>query len=499
MGKFFNTTDSFVIVIITFFALFTRLWLIADPDRVTFDEVHFGNFSSWYIQKRFHFDIHPPLGKLLMTTIAKWTQYKGGIHYTENFGKHYEFNDLYFVSQRITPAIFSAFTTPLMFAACRCLSISTFSSACAGIILSTDLSLIVEGKFILSDGMLHFFTMLHIFALCLFLGQSNYFRLIFTSITLGLASACKYTALCLYALDGMTQLVWIYLNRPTIRRIIIRAYRFLFPSFITLFLVWVWHFISTPYDGYNSEYISQSHASTIIPYSQKDYAYFGNRIRGSFLIARIIFWNVVMNNINMRSDIPHPYGSMPINWWLLRDKWVGFLSASHNTRQIYCMGSPACYIFSSIAIILTIIIAFIHFFVNNIKCLQKFNFNLHPDWRNALFIWGWMVSYFPFLLVPRTMFLYHYLIPLMFAILNMIALVENCTTKQARGFILTLLTTLCILCYLFFSPWVYGIRCPDCEATRLWSERWSTGPPKPIHNFGIELYNTTEMERDLNV
>jgi dolichyl-phosphate-mannose-protein mannosyltransferase len=478
----FTTADCFCLVFVCFLALFTRLWLIADPDRVTFDEVHFGNFTNWYIQRRFHFDIHPPLGKMLMATIAGWTQYKGDIDYASKFGQAYTHDELFFVSQRITPAIFSAFTSPLIYAACRCLRFTTLSAACAGIILTSDLSLIVEGKFILSDGLLHFFVALHIFALCLFLSNATVCRTVFSGLTLGAAAACKYTALGLLAIDGATQLVWLFLARPGFWRAAKRALQMLAPAIAVFLSAWIWHFVANPFDGHCSEYLEPPYQSTIIPKPWAEFAYWGDRLRGPNLLMRIIHWNIVMNRINMRSDIPHPFESEPINWPLLLDRGVGFL-AMEGPREIYCLGTPFVYWFTFVGICL----GAIGFFVKRGSA------------PILLLIWSWCVSYFPFVLVPRTMFLYHYLVPLMFAVMNLVAIIEKWAPSGYKAGACVSVTLLCFGCYLFFAPWGYGTRCPDCKSTRLWTERWLHGPPKVISLYGIEMFNTTEKYRPLPV
>jgi hypothetical protein len=51
-----------VLVTIVFLSFFTRYYLISHPAQVSFDEVHFGHFANNYIDGKYFFDIHPPLG-----------------------------------------------------------------------------------------------------------------------------------------------------------------------------------------------------------------------------------------------------------------------------------------------------------------------------------------------------------------------------------------------------------------------------------------------------
>jgi len=40
-------------------------------------EYHFGKFVNWYLSGTYFFDIHPPLGKLILTAAARFGGYGG--------------------------------------------------------------------------------------------------------------------------------------------------------------------------------------------------------------------------------------------------------------------------------------------------------------------------------------------------------------------------------------------------------------------------------------
>ena len=480
----FTMIDAVLTVILGLVAMAARLWTIAYPSEVIFDEVHFGNFSKWYVLNEFHFDIHPPLAKMLMGYIAKASQYKGDIKSFSKLRTPYPINESYYISQRQTPAIFSSMVAPLLFTAMRNLGISSYPSFGAGLMIALDSSMITESKFILSDGLLHFFTALHIAAFALFLRTQNPYHVLFAGITLGLAGSTKFTALGLVAVDGISQVIWILISWPTLFEIIKRATLLLAPCLSVMLIVWVVHFAMTPYMGFKSFRMNPQDKHTLIERNKINLYYPGNRSSNSNLLLRIFRWNKVMNKVNMRANCPHSWSSSPQYWPFLMDKMLKMYAAKGN-REIYCFGLPAAYWFSTTSLILTPFLYFFHL----------------ADWRNLLMWLGWAVSYFPFLGIPRTMFHYHYLVPLMFAVMNLFALLENCfkNNRKAKGFVLTIIVFLDVSCFFYFTPTIYGTPDPNRAQYRTWSQRWMRGPPKPYHYYGKSLYNTSLIEQSLPV
>ncbi|XP_031634027.1 protein O-mannosyl-transferase 2 [Contarinia nasturtii] len=64
----------FGIVLLT---LATRFYKVTEPDHVCWDETHFGKMGSWYINRTFFFDVHPPLGKMLIALSGVMSGYNG--------------------------------------------------------------------------------------------------------------------------------------------------------------------------------------------------------------------------------------------------------------------------------------------------------------------------------------------------------------------------------------------------------------------------------------
>ncbi|KAF9894258.1 hypothetical protein FE257_007760 [Aspergillus nanangensis] len=102
------------ITVLTVLAFITRFYKISYPDEVVFDEVHFGKFASYYLQRTYFFDVHPPFGKLLFALMGWLVGYDGHFLF-ENIGDNYLEHKVPYVALRAMPAALGALTIPVVF------------------------------------------------------------------------------------------------------------------------------------------------------------------------------------------------------------------------------------------------------------------------------------------------------------------------------------------------------------------------------------------------
>ncbi|KAG0358246.1 hypothetical protein BGZ54_010508 [Gamsiella multidivaricata] len=71
-------------------ATLVRIWKLAVPGAVVFDEQHFGGFAADYLKGEFFMDVHPPLGKMLYAAVAYMLRSDGDFEFVP--GKLYSRN-----------------------------------------------------------------------------------------------------------------------------------------------------------------------------------------------------------------------------------------------------------------------------------------------------------------------------------------------------------------------------------------------------------------------
>ncbi|PKK76569.1 PMT-domain-containing protein [Rhizophagus irregularis] len=191
----------------TFLSFWTRFYLISLSDIVLWDEAHFGKFASHYIKQEFYFDVHPPLGKMIVALAGLIAGYNGGFDFAS--GAKYPENVNYTV-MRMFLASFGAWLVPLAYFTAIELDFSQHAVILATLMVLLDTAYLCISRFILLDSMLLFFTFTTIFFMVKFHNQRHdpfsidwWLWLILTGISIGCVSSIKWVGLFATALVGL--------------------------------------------------------------------------------------------------------------------------------------------------------------------------------------------------------------------------------------------------------------------------------------------------------
>ncbi|RKP15399.1 Dolichyl-phosphate-mannose-protein mannosyltransferase-domain-containing protein [Piptocephalis cylindrospora] len=134
----------------------TRFYMLHQPGKVVFDEVHFGKFASYYLRRTFFFDVHPPLAKMLLAFVGYFVGYDGNFLFKE-IGLDYVEHGVPYVALRAWPALCGALVVPILFMTMRESGYSLLSSTLVAILILLDNGLVTQSRLILLDSMLMLF------------------------------------------------------------------------------------------------------------------------------------------------------------------------------------------------------------------------------------------------------------------------------------------------------------------------------------------------------
>src|SRR3989344_2078192 len=287
------------LLIITLLSATTHFAFFSYPNQTVFDEVHFGKFISGYYTHEYYFDIHPPLGKLVVAGFAKIFDFKpdlpdgkAGFSFAQICEK---FHVEKYLALRFLPSLAGALLPVVIFLLALQLKFTPIGAFVAGFLVAIENALIVQTHFILMDGFLlifGFLTLLFYFKLRYTLHASRY--KILMAIFGGLTISIKWTGLTFLALPLIIE-TWSYLKNRSFERFIRQLIFFVIIPLMIYFSVFALHFSLLTKPGPGDAFMSPN-------------------FRKENVVKKFVELNIQMYQSNQRLTATHPYGSRWYSW-----------------------------------------------------------------------------------------------------------------------------------------------------------------------------------------
>ncbi len=429
-------------------SLATHFAWFGHPNTTVFDEVHFGKFISAYFTHEYYFDIHPPLGKLILAGWGKLWGFRPGFSFA-NIGD--VFPDRAYMALRFLPALAGTLLPVVIFLLASELGFSSWGATGAGMLVAVENGLITQSRYILLDSFLLLFGFYALYSYIRYRRTGRLRYLTIMGCAGGAALAVKWTGLTFLALPALDQLF----DAARARALPARPGRLLAAFILIPAIVYVSafaiHFALLTKSGPGDAFMSPEFQKTLR----------GNSYEGKTeLVApsfaeKFLELNAEMYRSNQRLTATHPYGS-PWYTWPFMTRPVFYWT--RDFARIYLLGNPVIWWGSTLAV--GILIGLL--FVGRRHILR--------DHTLRLLLVGYAINFFPFAGITRVMFLYHYLAALVFAILMLAYMIGR--QPKSRKNMMILMVAACAA-FLFFAPLTYGLPlAPKSYENRVWLNSW---------------------------
>ncbi|MGH3902075.1 MAG: phospholipid carrier-dependent glycosyltransferase [Pseudonocardiaceae bacterium] len=452
------------LIVLTFLAAVTRLVAITHPRAIVFDEVYFREYALRYLDGSYYFDLHPPLGKLLLGGWAKLLGVSATAQSTDPA-----------VTLRLLPALAGTALVAVFYLLLRELTASRRVATFGAALVLLDNAILVESRLILVDSMLLLFG---IGAITCYLasrrrtGRAHWIMLTASAVLAGMAASTKWTGLAALGLIGLVWFVQTLRHRVSWRLALPQvAVLVLVPVFlyVTVFAI---HFQLLPRSGPGDAFMSQRFQSTLVGNTGYDPA------ASMSFPDRFIEINAAIHRYEVSlNDSTHPYSSSWLSWPVMKRPiyyWTDAAKTDGKQRYIYLLGNPVIW-WGLLAGVIVVALGWVR---------HPELFERHHGTVGLLGV-AWAGSFLPFATIERPMFLYHYFFSSLFCIAAVsigLGLLAGWMTdgekvwrfpSRPSAALYWGILGVALAGFLYFAPLSYGLPLSDGGLYgRIWLDSW---------------------------
>lgn len=424
------------------------------------------------------FDIHPPLGKLILGYGGYLLGYRPDPDFVIQKIGHVYPEHVKYVLKRFIAAVFSIATVPNTYMIARTMGMFYQGAVLSTIMVLFDFLGIIEGRLILMDSQLLFFCQLSLLcALILWRTRPGSWKrfgmLIITGVMSGSAFSIKHTALATPALIAIVSFLGIhFLDMPLeIWECALAGICGLVVYVIPFYIIFR---LSQSSGGKYDAFMPLHFKKTLLGSKEYD----PTATRASF--HRLFLYlnkRMVVSNANIKKR--HNWESRWYHWVL---NWRGVLYYVFREEKegikyktlIYLMGNPVIIYIVLICVVLFVLVLCLSIrYRGRLERMQYYK-KLRLFRANGVFLLcGWLCNLLPYMLVDRASFIYHYLPGLFYGQLLCGLLCDALPPKLRLGTV-TVIIALIVAAYVYWSPWIYALTLTEKQHTkRRWLPRWN--------------------------
>lgn len=484
-----NRSKVYIIILLAA-SVIVHFAYFGHPAETVFDEVHFGKFISGYFTGEYFFDIHPPLGKLIISGAGYLAGFKSGFSF-ENIGQG--FPDNTYLWLRLLPMLAGILLPLVIFFLIRRLGLSDFAAFTGGLLVVFENALLVQSRFILLDSFLLLFGFLSLLFYLKHRGQEQNFSiskfpnfgfLFLSGLFASLAFSVKWTGatfLALILILELKQAIKFFMARKRISSekpdipsthdrsrmeyLVWKPIALIIAPLAVYFAIFVLHFSLLPKSGPGDAFMTQQFRKTLEGYNEPEL----KTVKPLNIFRKFIELNLQMYKSNATLTATHPYSSQwyswplmirPIYYWNHSFETTNYSPPTTNSR-IYLLGNPVVWWASTVAI-MYLVFSVLYLVFRNVR--YKI-----PD--TAYFLTGaFILNLLPFIGIKRAMFLYHYFPALVFSIIALVYLIDK-SAKRKTAFAVMIAAS--FAAFIFFAPLTYGLPLTEkAYHLKTWLNSW---------------------------